>query len=238
MLRALVMALTATSLLCAQTYEIASIRPDHSGEKPTWGFQPGGTFRAVNEPLKVLMEFAYNLQDFQISGGPSWVGTAGYDIMAKLDVPLRPTVDTRDALRGILRRLLEERFHLTVQLTERELPVYSLIVGKGGSKMTEKEKPEPRDMRMSGGKGLMIGQSIPMAIVAESLSSVLGRPVMDETGLKGYYDFRLEWTPDDADAPGPTLFTAIQEQLGLRIETHKAPVEVLVIDHAEPVLEP
>jgi uncharacterized protein (TIGR03435 family) len=238
MLRQVFLSVAAIGLAHAQTYEVASIRPNHSGEKATWGVLPGGTFRAVNEPLKVLMQFAYNVQDFQISGGPSWIGSAGYDVLAKLDVPLQPNVDTRDAFRELLRKLLEERFRLTVRRTEKELSVYSLTLNKGGSKMTEKEKPQPRDLRMSGGKGLMIGQNIPIAIVVESLAGVLGRPVKNETGLTGYYDFRLEWTPDDADPTGPSLFTAIQEQLGLRLETRKAPAEVLVIEHAEPVPEP
>ena len=140
----------------------------------------------------------------------------------------------------MLQALLEERFQLTIRHELRDLPVYVLLVGTDGSKLKAGEKPDsPSDMRMSGGKGLMIGQGLPMAIVIESLSEILGRPVTDATALKGYYDFRLEWTLEESDAAtpnngGPPVFTAVREQLGLKLEARKGPVDVLVIESAVP----
>jgi uncharacterized protein (TIGR03435 family) len=135
--------------------------------------------------------------------------------------------------------LLEERFGLSVSRTTRELPLYVLTVAKAGSGLKARAKPEnPTDMKMSGGQGLMIGQGLPIKIITESLSEVLGRPVTDQTGLTGYYDFRLEWAPDDIDAAAhpdgarPALFTALQEQLGLKLEARRGPVEVLYIESA------
>lgn len=239
MLRGVLLALTAIGLAYGQSFEVASIRPNQSGDKPDQRAQAGGRFVVTNESLKALIQFAYNVQDFQVTGGASWTSATGYDILAKPEVPLNPSADNIGVFRGMLRELLAERFHLQLRHTMREMPVYVLVRGKEGAKLTAKEKPaNPTDMRLSGGRGLMVGQNMILPILTQSLASVLGRPVNDETGLNGYYDFRLEWTPDDADPTGPSLYTAIQEQLGLRLETHKAPVEVLVIEHAEPVPEP
>jgi len=213
------------------------------------GVSPGGRFTATNETLKYFIQFAYNVQDYQISGGPGWIDSTGYDIVAPPERSANPNPDNIGYFRRMLQGLLEKRFKLTLQHTKKELPEYALVVSRGGSKLTEREKwKDATDMRLGGGKGRMIGQQVTMALVAQNLSARVGRPVEDDTGLKGYYDFRLEWTPDESDsappgdsasAPspsdhaGPSIFTAIQEQLGLKLVPTKGPSEFLVIDHVE-----
>ncbi|MGD1071274.1 MAG: TIGR03435 family protein, partial [Bryobacteraceae bacterium] len=222
-------------------FEVASIKPSPPGEPPSMRVSPGGRLTVTNETLKYLVQFAYNVQDYQISGGPGWIDSAGYDILATPERAANPNPDNIGYFRRLLQGLLAERFRLTLQHTRQDLPEYALVVGPRGPKLKEREKwKDATDMRLSGGKGLMIGQQVTMGLVAQNLSARVGRPVEDATGLKGYYDFRLEWTPDETDgAPtpsdqtGPSLFTAIREQLGLKLESVKGPVEVLVIDHVE-----
>jgi uncharacterized protein (TIGR03435 family) len=161
----------------------------------------------------------------------------------------------------MLQNLLVERFRLGIHRETRDLPVYVLSIAKNGPKVQEAKsgdtypdgfkgpdgKPVGHAGPMSWGNGRLIGQGIPLSQVAAALSQQLGRTVQDQTELKGNYDIKLEWTPDEpqrpqpgagnavaTDSPSTSLFTAIQEQLGLKLESHKAPVDILVIDHAEP----
>lgn len=221
------------------TFEVASIKLSKTTGKPSLRAFPGGRTIATNATLKLLIQLAYGVQDYQIAGGPKWIDSTAYDIDAKPAVAFRPSLDTREYARKMQQTLLEDRFRLSVRRTTRELPLYVLTVSKTGSGLKERPKPEnPTDMKMSGGKGLMIGQGLPIKIVTESLSEVLGRRVTDQTGLTGYYDFRLEWMPDEIDAAPhsdstrPSLFTALQEQLGLKLEARRGPVEVLYIESA------
>jgi bla regulator protein BlaR1 len=230
-------------------FEVASVKPGQTSDRPSIRALPGGRFIATNETVKYLIQFAYNVQDYQISGGPKWMDSAGFDIVAAPE-NLTPTADNIGVFRQKLQRLLADRFQLTLQHTTKELPVYTLVVGKGGPKLQEGEKPKnPTDMRLSGGKGLMVAQKVQLGLVAQVLSGRLGRPVTDDTGLTGYYNFRLEWTQDETepalagengaaaavpvDRAGPSIFTALQEQLGLRLEGRKGPVEVLAIERVE-----
>ena len=204
-------------------FEVASIKPARPGGKPSLRAYPGGRTVATNATLKYLITLAYNVRDYQITGGPGWIASKEYDIEAKPMVAFQPSYDTRAYAMKMLQALLEDRFKLTISFRLKERPA----------------PQRPSDMRMSGGKGLMIGQGVPISILAESLAGLLGRPVTDATGLKGYYDFRLVWAPDEtnageppADRTGPSIFTAIQEQLGLKVEARKGPVEILVIENA------
>jgi uncharacterized protein (TIGR03435 family) len=155
-----------------------------------------------------------------------------------------------DMVKARLQVLLEERGHLTIRRETKEQQVYALLVAKGGPKLQESQEKIPR---MMAGRALLRGQSIEMDFLATELSNQLGRIVIDKTGLPGHYDFELKWTPDPGqpaaaplppappgfelppppDPNGPSIFTALQEQLGLRLESQKAPVEFLVIDHVE-----
>jgi uncharacterized protein (TIGR03435 family) len=222
-----------------------------------------------NVPLRMLITFAYDIRDFQLSGGPAWVGTERYDILAKAersassekvpDDPRKMTdeqrVRTQAEMRERMRNLLAERFHLTIHRETREAPVYALVVAKGGSKMQAvQESPDGR-VGLQGGRGQLNGMAAQIPMLANLLSNQLGRPVIDKTELKGKYDFKLEWAPDpnqggegkfgagveapptSSDPDGPSIFTALQEQLGLRLESQKGPVETIVIDRVEKATE-
>ncbi|MBZ5632249.1 MAG: TIGR03435 family protein [Acidobacteriia bacterium] len=231
-------------------FEVASIKPgDPNSQMFRIGSMPGGRFAANNASLKMLIQTAYDVRSHQISGGPNWLDSAKYDIDAKPDsatpIPAGPAGGPQ--MRLMLQSLLEERFKLKLHRESKEEPVYELMVARGGPKLqkaTDSLKQQQRGLRM--GRGQLTGTAAPMSILVTQLSQQLGRSVIDKTGLAGQYDFELKWTPDlgqsqggpaDAgpqpDPPGPSIFTAIQEQLGLRLESTKGPVDVLVIDYAE-----
>jgi len=212
----------------AQQFEVASIKrsdPDHVGVQTF--FSPGGRFSALTAPLKSLVCFAYQLRDHQVAGGAGWVETEPFDITAKAEGEA-----SYDQLRLMVQALLADRFQLKFHRETREQPVYSLVVAKGGPKVQE-AKSAGRGVGI-GARGRLNGNGADMATFASALAGKLGRSVVDRTGLKGVYDFVVTWTPDEeqVNAPGPSLFTAMQEQLGLKLESTKGPVEVLVIDHA------
>jgi len=250
------------------TFEVASIKPSSPDARGTsLQLEPPNGLRTTNAPLRMLIAFAYNIRDFQLSGGPGWIGTDRYDIQAKgerspgtekvPDDPRRMTDAQRAAMqekmRERVRALLAERFHLVIHRETREGPVYALVVAKGGPKLKAVEESPDAQVGLRGGRGQLTGFAAPTPMLASFLSNQLGRPVLDKTELKGKYDFKLEWAPDPSqggdkpgqlppgvDAPppytdpeGPSIFTALQEQLGLRLESQKGPVETIVIDRVE-----
>jgi uncharacterized protein (TIGR03435 family) len=210
-------------------FEVAAIKrsdPSHVGAQTF--FQPGGKFAALTTPLKSLVCFAYQLRDHQVAGGPGWVETEPFDVTAKAE-----SNASYNDLRIMVQTLLADRFQLKFHREMREQPVYALVLAKNGPKLKESNGPG-RGVGI-GAPGRLNGNGTDMATFASALSGKLGRSVVDRTGLHGFYDFLLAWTPDEAQAetPGPSLFTAIQEQLGLRLESTKGQVEVLIIDRAE-----
>jgi bla regulator protein blaR1 len=251
-------------------YEVASIKPDKSGTDLTMLRTTPVGFNATNVPLKMLIQHAYGVEDNQILGAPSWLGSARYDIEAKVSSSETDALHNLgpDQRRLMLQPLLADRFQLKVHTEVRELPVLALVVAKGGPKLHEAKPGDtyPNGIKgfdgEAGGPGLMhmgpgqlTAQGLPMSSVAQLLSQQLGRTVHDKTGLTGKYDFTLQWTPEAGGSPmmkgpdagqqgpggppspadngGPSIFTAIQEQLGLKLESQKGPVEVLIIDHVE-----
>jgi bla regulator protein blaR1 len=253
----------------APVYEVASIKPNKSGNNMLrFKITPDG-LSLTGGTLHMLIENAYDVQYFQITGDPSWFKSEKYDIEAKMDgsvaEELRKLSDDQRAAetRRMLQALLADRFQLKLHRDTKELPVYALVIAKTGLKVHEAtpgdaypngfKGPDSRGgagmMFMEGNGGPVRGQGIPMANLVHFLSQQLGRIVVDKTGLTGKYDFTLQWTPDESQGPpggppgidnapppdtsGPSIFTAIQEQLGLKLESQKGPVEILVIDHAE-----
>jgi uncharacterized protein (TIGR03435 family) len=239
-------------------FDVASIRPsDPNQEGGRLGPVPGGGLRVNNGTLQVLIQFAYNVREYQLSGAPSWIRTARFDIVAKLDQPEGPA-DFKDMtpdqhthiiarLRERTRNLLAERFGLRVRRDSKELPVFALVVSRPGRLKASDEKSEDH---MRAGRGQINAGAATMQMLAEVLSNLTGRRVLDQTGVSGKYDFRLAWTPDygtslpgkltrpdapdPADIPGAiSIFTAIEEQLGLKLESKRAPTEVIVIDRVE-----
>ncbi len=250
------------------TFEVASIKPsDPSSRMVMLRNSPGGRFTANGVTTKFLIAEAFNIRDFQISGGPSWIDSARYDIEAKADDssadPRTMNEDQRRALmdqqRLRLRALLVDRFQLQFHMGTKELPVYALVIAKNGPKLQEvrdaggtPSSPATPKGRMAMGRGELSSEGTRLPFLVQVLSQQLGRTVIDKTGLSGTYNFKLTWTPDPGqggmfkgpdggpppDAPppdtqGPSIFTALQEQLGLKLESGKGPVEILVIDRLE-----
>lgn len=210
----------------------------------------GGGLRIDCLSLRTILTYAFDVQDYQISGGPAWAGSDGWSIVAKASGSESPDAgpvhyeDMTDAQRKMfsdlirqrLQALLADRFQLVLRHDIREQITYALTVSKGGAKMTESADQSRADV-LRRGRGQITSNGARMEALARFLAIDLRRPVIDRTGLTAHYDFKLEWTPDtdqqDPDSPAPSLFTAIQEQLGLRLESEKGPVEVLVIERAE-----
>jgi bla regulator protein blaR1 len=228
-------------------FEVASVKPGDSSGRGGVGFRPGGIFTATDASLQKLIGFAYDVRNHQIAGGPAWLDSAPFNIEAKAAgaVPIPAGPDGAQTIRLMLQSLLAERFKLVVHRVTREEQLYELVVNKGGAKL--KESMETRgQLRM--GKGQFTGIGAPLSILAAQLSQQLGRSVIDKTGLTGKYDFTLIWAPDpgaaggvpagtDAaqapDSSGPSIFAAVQEDLGLKLQPGKGPVEMVVIDHVE-----
>ena len=187
-----------------------------------------------------LVTDAYSLKDYQVAGATGWINSDRYDIAARSAGEGAPT---RDQARLMLQTLLTERFQLRIHRETKEMPVYALVLGKNGSKLKEKAADDaPPIMRMSskGREVQMTFTSSPMEQLVTNLAHVPGvdRPVLDETGLAGRYDFQLNLAGDPGGNPatglaGESVFTAIEEQLGLKLESRKAPIGIFVIDHVE-----
>ncbi len=201
--------------------------------------EPGGRFIATGMPIWPLIMKAYGVRDFQLAGDVDWKYSQRFDIAAKPDGEVS---DEKVLL--MLQALLADRFKLKLHRETKEMQVYVMTVAKNGPKngpkLTAAEPSETGGIRIRG-MGRLAGISASTLQLAEGLSDLalngrhfLDRPVLDRTGLSGVYNFNLEWTPEGAPDPfGPSIFTAIQEQLGLKLETQKAPVEILVIDRLE-----
>ena len=210
------------ALAQAPAFEVASVKPsDYKGGplRVTGRVDPDG-INLSNVTLAACIRRAYAVAPYQVSG-PDWIGTERWMIVAKA---AGPTVESK--VLEMLQTLLAERFKLKLHREMREMPVLGLVVAKGGPKM--KESAGEGATEIGGGDGdEMKFERASMGQLAGVLRQRVGRPVFDETGLKGLYDFTL------AVGDGESIFTAVTEQLGLRLEGHKGQVEVLVVDRAE-----
>jgi len=229
------------------SFEVATIKPSDPSRPGKSFLVRGHEFTTTNTSLTELITFAYELHPKQLTGGPAWLETQYYDLTAKPDVDGQPSVKQ---LRTMVQKLLADRFKLTFHHDKKDLSVYMLIVGKTGSKLT-KSDADPNGLPglfFRGLGALTVRNATLLDFTGLMQASVLDRPVVDQTALAGKWDFSLNWTPDEtqfggragqlpaasdkADAP-PDLYTAIQQQLGLKLEPTKAPVDVLVIDRVE-----
>jgi uncharacterized protein (TIGR03435 family) len=254
-----------TLLVQSPQFEVASIKPAAPDARGMFiRTTPGGMVTVTNMSLKEIMVLAWRIQPYQITGGQPWVSSTRFDISAKPEVAPK-----QGDLQIMLQALLADRFQLVTHKETRELPIYALVLarkdGKLGPNMTAAKEgsctkfdpaqprtpPEPgKPPVLNCGQQMMSPRSltaisVPVANIVPMLARMLGRTIVDKTGLTGSFDFQLEWTPDEAmqppdapkpapsDMPGPSIFTALQEQLGLRLESQKGPVEILVIDKAE-----
>ena len=235
------MKLVSLLILCfpalAQTplaFEAATIKPNRSGRTDTHSDSDNNRISIVNMQLRRLIAKAYDVRPDQIVG-PDWLDTERFDMVAKSEF-----VPDGKQLLEMIQTLLAERFKLALHRETREGRAYALIVARGGLKMKAVE-PDG-DSSTNNGRGELVAKGISMARLAETLSR-LGLTVVDQTGVNGVFDFKLTYDPastwPSADATagtsdsGPSIFTALQEQLGLRLESRKVPIEYLVIDHVE-----
>jgi uncharacterized protein (TIGR03435 family) len=241
-------------------FDVVSVKRSEPNGRVRIRILPDG-WSASGIPLKGLISNAYGVRQDLISGAPGWTESTAYDIEAKEDPSVAAALqklpnDQRAAqINSMLQAVLADRFHLKVTRVDKELPAYELVIAKGGFKLKEADPNKSYSGGLKGpdgvaragmmmtGQGQVIGQGIPMSRLATNLSYQVGRSVLDKTGLTGNYDLTLKWTPDqaagtaspgaDSDASGPSIFTALEEQLGLKLESRKAPTETLVIDQIE-----
>jgi bla regulator protein blaR1 len=253
-------------------FEAASVKPSNA-TIPGMGIrrQPGGRFNTVNTPLKLLITFAYQIQDFQLVGGPGWMNSDRFDIVAKMEGDPPPIIpgSGADHMMLAMRSLLADRFKLVVHRETRQLDIYALTMTKPGGPPGPALKPASGDCSpaafaarrggppptggpppvvcgMQQGPGRIRFGGFPLSLFATGISNRVGRAVVDRTGLTGNWDFELSFAaevppgalppgeqPPRADPDAPDLFTAVREQLGLKLESTKGPVEVLVIDSVQ-----
>jgi uncharacterized protein (TIGR03435 family) len=237
-------------------FEVASVKPSSTNERMNYGQRPDGIF-GTNMPAKGWIQIAYGIKDFQIVG-PDWISFEKFDIDAKAG-----SLSSARQKLLMLQSLLADRFQLTLHRETRESSVYSLVVSRGGLKMKPSKdqtlwagdypdgSPDGRPLTGGGPRALapgrFAGDAIPMTMFVNLLAGPLNRPVINKTGLTGRYDIDLHYAPGSGQAPPvetvesaqrdssseASLFTAIQEQLGLRLESTKGPVEMLIVDHIE-----
>jgi bla regulator protein BlaR1 len=267
-------------------FEVASIKPNRSGGgQVSIGIQPGGRLTATNVTVRELIRLAYQVQPFQILGGPAWLNSDRFDVQAKAEAEFPPGAPlTPGSGPGVPQRMLQgllaDRFKLVVRPETREMPTYDLVLARRDGSLGDKLKASSIDCAsiaaargrggaapppppgaggrggagacgMRIGPGLLSGNGVSMVFLANSLSQMVQRIVNDKTGLTGNYEFEVAFTPEGpqpgpggppagapvappVDANAPSIYTAVQEQLGLKLESSRAPVSVLMIDRLEP----
>jgi uncharacterized protein (TIGR03435 family) len=231
------------------TFEVATIKPSQEGTRFSIHPTASGTLIATNASLAYLIKFAYEVHPGQIAKGPAWLDTDKYDLTAKPDMAGQPSLKQ---MRVMVQKLLADRFQLTFHREKKEVSAYAVTVAKGGAKLTKDENNPNGNPGYGGGPaGMRVVNSTIAEFIGFVLNDSLELPVVDQTGLGSTrYDFILKWTPDafqtqpggpaagapppatNADAP-PDIFTAMQQQLGLKLESTKALVDLLVIDKVE-----
>ena len=236
-------------------FEVADVKANKSGDvRMAIDLQPGGKLTMRNVPMKVMIVFAWHLRPEALAGGPPWLDSERFDVVAKA-----PETAPPDDIRRMVRTLLAERFKLVVHTEQKLMPAWALVLGKSRPKLQPSETALLSAQRCVPGQG-QPGQRhvecrhVTLAFLADYLQELAPRdfavPVVDETGLPGVYDFKLDWTPaagppaaPAGDAPsaaspaetGPTIFEAVEVQLGLKLETRKLPLPVIFVDHVERV---
>jgi uncharacterized protein (TIGR03435 family) len=256
-MRVLLAGMAALKLVSGQASDAATARPAFAvaSVKPTdlsLGQQidmralPGGTVTATAVTLKFLITVAYGVQNVQISGGPGWLDTAKFDLLAK------PADGVKPQILPMLQSLLEDRFQLVIRRETKELSVYELKLAKTGGQLGPNLKRSaivncPVEAAVVGtipcggfvlDRGRLAGNKDQLSALTKPLSGIVDRPVVDKTGLTQYFDLTLEWAPDIGAAANPntglpSIYTALTEQLGLKLEAAKEPTEMLVVDRAE-----
>ena len=252
----------AVAAVPAQVFEVASVKPNKSGvTSVSMRMQPGGRLNLLNVTVLDVIRFAYAVQPFQIEGGPSWLSSERFDVLAKVEgeIPPLPPGQT-GPVQLMTQNLLAERFRLKVHRQTKDAPAYALVHARDDRKLGTHIAPSNVDCvavlkaMMAGGRGgppagpggpqcrlstagpgSVRGTDVSIGQLAQLLSVQLQRQVVDRTGLTGVFSFELSFAADQVNDPDrPSIFTALQEQLGLKLESQRAPLEMLVIDSIEP----
>jgi uncharacterized protein (TIGR03435 family) len=214
-------------------FDSAVIRPNPNGDpdKGQWSLPIIGIFKASSVSLELLIRLAYNVDSKQIVHQPNWLKSRFFDVTAK---PEPGIVLSREELRPRLRTLLHERFHLVTHRETQEVPGYALVVAKHGTKLHPTKGALFPGFRSNVSPGNIKGLNWSMRDLAANITSLIAKPVADQTGVPGRYDISVEYATDDAvDSTLPSLFTALAETLGLRLIPRKVPVEMVVIDSVD-----
>jgi uncharacterized protein (TIGR03435 family) len=243
----LLIGISGAAFSAEPSFDVASIKSSAPGTRDGIAIQAGGRFVA-NASLKLLIGLAWHLH-FPIAGGDSWVGSDLWSIEAKAegasDISTWTPPNLPEAIAVRLRSLLQERFLLKTHEEMRNTQIYRLSVSPGGSRMEAVDPASSTATSFRAGPGAIIGSKATMEQFVTILSRYMDRPVIDKTGLTGLYNAKLQFAPESAPkqlsgsttaasaSDDPSIFTAIQEQLGLKLEAAQEPVEILVIDHAE-----
>ena len=231
-------------------FDVASIKLNADGDYHVYvGDNLGGRFSVTGMTFRLLMRYGYDVQDFQINGGPHWIGTDRWNVEAKAEgVVGRLSVEQQ--MRAI-QALLADRFHLKAHFERKKLvPAYALVVERSGPKFKDSTAEAGSEVQL--GRGHISLKKARITALASQLTRQLGRQVVDKTNLAGEYDLALDWTPEAGESsaipgqPGPppdvqsegedlkpSIFTALQGQLGLRLQATKAPLDVLIVDRVE-----
>lgn len=237
-----------TCLAQSPVFDVVSIKPNNT--VPNIVETPplkGGRLNFSHASLRDMVRIAYNVRTLQIAGGPQWMATDRYDVNAtttELSV-------SEDRYRFMLQNMLQDRFHVSAHRETRQTEIYGLVTAKNGPKLSQgacdaNAAPGPNSVRCGSaniGPNQMIAKSITTATLANLLTNMVGRPVADKTGLSGTWDIHLDFSCEsttftcapaaNADTATASIYTALQDQLGLRLESQKGPMEFLVVDHAE-----
>lgn len=226
-----------------QILEVASVRPIRNVTTESNFDSVRGRLTATNVTVKELIRIAYSVKDYQLERAPGWLGSERFDIVAK---SVSGSASSFDEEKLLVRELLADRFQLKTHQESKQMSVYLLVVAKGGPKLTAHNDAATRTR---GGCGRLVGRRITLDGIATMLSRPLDREVLNRTGLSGEYDIQLDFTLDSgpcrrgAESQGgsgandpsglPSIFTALQQQLGLKLESSKGPVDILVVDRVE-----
>jgi len=232
-------------------FEVASIRPSAvRASEADYVFLPGGQFRAANATIHELIGAAYDAASFRVADGPEWIRSEQYDVQTRAG-----EAATIDETRAMLRRLLEERFGLRTRIVSREVPVYALMLNRRDGRVGPTLRPSsltscvdrgplpinvppgapPSCGRLVGNVGRLYGWRVPIDLLAARLEKLVDRPVLNVTELTGQFDVNLQWETEAAsvNSDKPGLFTALVEQVGLKLEATKGAADILVIDSVE-----
>ena len=230
----------AVAQSAAAQFEVASVKPVNSGPQGVWNEGSHERVRMLNMTLKSIVAQAYGVKAHDVFG-PAWISSESFEIIAKIapETAKLPDDQRWKEIQAMTQALLADRFQLEVHRETREMPVYILVPAQGGLKLGQIGPPSKDWVHAQVGRGALEVKQMPIAQLLSILGGIVHREVLDESGIQGVFDIKLDWAPDDVAANTtvgaavkPSIFTALQEQAGLKLESRKVPMQVVVVDRA------